>query len=667
MPKRARRATPVSVHAWCIAGLVVVIFLAFLPSLQNGFLDWDDVPNVVANPNLKEINSQSLKWMFTTFLSGHYHPLTWLSFAIDYQLWQLDPFGYHLDNLLLHLLNTILFYLLFVSLTGIGGPETTGSRTWIPAFLATLFFAVHPLRVESVAWITERRDVLSVFFLLLTLLAYLRFGRDDETDFFKSRWYWFALVSFLLSLLSKAWGITLPLVLLILDVYPLNRLALGKKSKTGSEKAMQLALEKVLFVILSAAFTMSAFFAQRGSAMHLVRDHSLLDRGMQMAYGLCFYPFKTIWPVSLSPLYLLKSDFDPWQTKYVVCLVILIAVTSILITQRRRWPWALTAWLSYVVIVSPVLGLAQSGQQIAADRYTYFSCMPFAILVGLGAMAWQRTTSHPKAHSFTRSLYPALAMGVIAILAVMTYRQTTIWKTDQTLWEHAISLDHENYVALYNRGVVLMNEGDLQGALEDFDAAIALEPFYLDAYVNRANTLTRVGRPEAALTDYAKALEIAPEDDLVRFNRGIVLRGMGRFDDAVADLDRFLESNPDSSDAMSELGATHQLAGAPDKALFYFDSAIETDETNAYYFFRRGLLYHELGRQNLAISDLDRALALDPDNPNSRFNRAVVRAETGDLVGAVDDLRIILRNTTDPEEKRQLERHIGNLLSAMKP
>jgi tetratricopeptide (TPR) repeat protein len=142
---------------------------------------------------------------------------------------------------------------------------------------------------------------------------------------------------------------------------------------------------------------------------------------------------------------------------------------------------------------------------------------------------------------------------------------------------------------------------------------------------------------------------------------------MGRFDDAVADLGRFLESNPDSSDAMSELGATHQLAGAPDKALFYFDSAIETDETNAYYFFRRGLLYHQLGRQDLALSDLDRAITLAPENPNSLFNRAVVRAELGDSRGAVDDLRRVLANTSDAEEKRQIERHIDNLLSAMKP
>ena len=667
MPKRARRTTPVSVHAWCIAGLVVVIFLAFLPSLQNGFLDWDDVPNVVANPNLKQLNAHNLQWMFTTYLSGHYHPLTWLSFAIDHQMWQLDPFGYHLGNLLFHLLNAALFYLLFVRLVPTRSPEAVGSRIWIPAVIATLFFAIHPLRVESVAWITERRDVLSVFFLLLTLLAYLRFGRDNQTDFFKSRWYWLALVSFLLSLLSKAWGITLPLVLLILDVYPLNRLALGKKSKTGGENAMQLVLEKVPFVILSAAFTMSAFFAQRGSAMHLVRDHGLLDRAMQMAYGLCFYPFKTIWPVSLSPLYLLKSDFDPWQTRYVVCLVILVAVTSILITHRKRWPWALTAWLSYVVIVSPVLGLAQSGQQIAADRYTYFSCMPFAILIGLGAMALQRNQERSKVRPFVRPFSLLLAMGVIAILAVMTYRQTEIWKSDRTLWEHAISLDEKNYVALYNRGVVSMNEGDLSGALGDFDVAIALEPLYLDAYVNRANTLTRVERPEAALTDYAKALEIAPDDDLVRFNRGLVLRGMGRFDDAVADLGRFLESNPDSLDAMSELGATHQLAGAPDKALFYFDRAIATDETNAYYFFRRGLLYHELGRQDLALSDLDRAIALAPDNPNSLFNRAVVRAELGDSRGAVDDLRRVLANTSDAEEKRQIERHIDSLLAAMNP
>jgi tetratricopeptide (TPR) repeat protein len=638
--------------------------LVFLPSLQNGFLDWDDIPNVVANPNLKELSIHNLKWMFTTYLSGHYHPLTWLSFAIDYQLWQLDSFGYHLGNLVFHALNAILFYLLFVSLVGTRSPETAESRAWIPAFFATLLFAIHPLRVESVAWITERRDVLSVFFLLLTLLAYLRLHGNNGTDCFKSRWYWLALASFFLSLLSKAWGITLPIVLLILDVYPLDRLELAGKTKSGRSNTTGLILEKLPFVSLSAVFAVTGLFAQRGSAMHLVRDHGLLDRVMQMAYGLCFYPLKTLWPVSLSPLYLLKNDFDPWEPKNVMCLLVLVAVTSILIVNRKRWPWALAAWASYVVMVSPVLGLAQSGQQIAADRYTYFSCMPLAILAGLGAMAWQRRQEDSKASTFIRTLPLALAIGGIGILALLTYRQTMIWKTDRTLWEHALSLDQENYVALYNRGVVRMNEDDMQGALGDFDAAIALEPLYLDAYVNRANTLTRVGQPEKALNDYAKALEIAPDDDLIRFNRGLVLRGMGRLADAIEDLRKFLESNPDSTDTMAELGATYQLAGNRDKALFYFDSAIETDQANAFYFFRRGLLYHELGRRELAISDLDRAVALAPDNPNSRFNRAVVRAELGDLNGAVEDLQIVLRNTSDAQERRQIETQIDRLESA---
>jgi tetratricopeptide (TPR) repeat protein len=667
MTKRAKSKSSISVHFWSLAAIVVVVALAFLPSLQNGFLDWDDQPNVVANPNLKEINSQSLKWMFTTFLSGHYHPLTWLSLAIDYRTWRLDPLGYHLGNLVLHGLNAVLFYLLFVTLIRVRSSQDTIPRIWPPALVATLFFAIHPLRVESVAWITERRDVLSAFFLLVSILAYLRFASDNETRWRWNRWYWLALAAFFFSLLSKAWGITLPIVLLVLDVYPLGRLRLARASANGGSITSALLVEKVPFVVLSAAFTMTAFFAQRGSAMHLVRDHGPLDRAMQAAYGLCFYPLKTIWPVSLSPLYLLKNAFDPFTPENIACLVVFVAVTSLLIAKRKAWPWALAAWVSYVVIVSPVLGLAQSGQQIVADRYTYLSCIPFAILVGLGAMAYQRRRERLNASTFVKALSLVLVLGGVTALGALTYRQCRVWNSDRTLWEHAIKLDGGNYVALYNRGVVRMNEGDSKGALEDFDAAIALEPLYHDAYVNRGNTLSRVQRPEAAMNDYAKALDIDPDDESVLFNRGLVLVGMGRFEEAIDDLLRALESDSNNATMMVELGAAYQLTGDRERALSYFDRAIEKDEANPYYLFRRGFLYHEMGKPELAISDLDRALTLEPNNPNSRFNRAVVRAETGDLVGAVGDLRIILRSTTDPEERRQLERHIDNLLSAMKP
>jgi hypothetical protein len=371
---------------WPVAVALVVIG-CFLPAVRADFVNWDDDLNFTDNPAYRGLSPSHLRWMFTTVQGGNYQPLSWLTLGLDYTLWGMNPAGYHLTSVLLHAANAVLVYLLVRTLLRRAGADPAGLGQ--AAVVGALVFAIHPLRVESVAWVTERRDVLCGVFYLLTVLGYLwmaeakREGRPWRGCLF------FSLGCFVLSLLAKAWGMTLLAVLLLLDVYPLRRFAPDGRGR------MALLLEKVPYALLAfAAFLLTVRAFVPFQATRTLAEHGVLARTAQAAYGLVFYVWKTGVPLRLSPLYVLEERLDPAAPRYLFAFALVAAITLGLVLLRRRWPWALAAWACYTLIVFPALGFAGAGPQIAADRFTYLACLPWAVLA---AARLPRAVSHARA------------------------------------------------------------------------------------------------------------------------------------------------------------------------------------------------------------------------------------------------------------------------------
>jgi len=493
--------------------IVSVAIACYLPTLNNGFV-WDDDANFVENINYRGLSLSHLYWMFTTYHDANYHPLAWLTLGLDFVLWGMNPVGYHLTNIGLHVINSILFYFLitvFIRQATIV-PIAGLVAVQIGAVFGALFFAVHPLRVETVAWISTRGDLLCGVFYILTIIAYVRMNEGKDAGV-KRKWFLLALLFFMFSLLSRAWGITMPVVLLILDVYPLRRFDFINKSIPSYKK---LLLEKIPFILLALATGLLAFWAKRAS-MFMVTGHGVIERFMQATYGLCFYLFKTLVPIKFSPFYLLSKTFNPMETKYVLSALSVLGITLSLTVMRRRWPWALTAWVCYAVIVSPLLGFAQSGFQIAADRYTYIACMPFGVLTGVGVFrlwtAWQG-----------KRLFAAMTVTCMSllVLSVMSFRQTRIWHDNAKFLDYILKLDPGNYISYYDRGLLHDKQGDWVSAVKDYTNVIRLDHQHAKAYNDRGVLRKVQGDLEGAMEDFNSAIRLAPFSPEAYANRGMI-------------------------------------------------------------------------------------------------------------------------------------------------
>src|SRR6058998_345744 len=326
---------------WLLPVLIALVtFVPFLPTLDNQFVNWDDDKNLLKNPHYRGLGWSQLRWMWTAFHLGHYIPLTWMTFGLDYLLWGMNPLGYHLTNLLLHSANGVVFFFVVCRILAraLPGLSERGHALAVSAGVAALVFAIHPLRMESVAWATERRDVLSGLFYLLTILMYLRAREREERG---RGWYWLSVALFVCALLSKSMVVNLPVVLLILDVYPLRRL--GGAVGWWSEPARRVYVEKIPFVLLAAVASAVALMAQLShDTMVSVVQLSGLGRLAVSMYGLSFYLWKTVAPVNLSPLYELPLTVNPWAPPFLLSYGLVVAITALVLALRRPLPNLLT-------------------------------------------------------------------------------------------------------------------------------------------------------------------------------------------------------------------------------------------------------------------------------------------------------------------------------------
>jgi len=515
-------ANPTILRLLIPAGVAALTATAFLPALRNGFVNWDDDKVVLENEHVHGLGWPNLHWMFTAYRLGHYHPLTWLSLAIDVRIWGLtehSAFGFHLTNVILHAVNAIWVYLLarrLLSLVANDDPPAGHRRLPVVAALTALLFGLHPLRVESVAWITERRDVLSAFFLLPCVLAYLRYAHGGRWGWV---WYGLSVLLLALSLLCKAWGITLPVVLLLLDWYPLRR--------WSRAAALRLTLEKVPFAALAAWAGYHAVLAQSSAAytMKTLAEYGWLARVAQGFYGVAFYLWKTLIPSGLIPIYEIPRAMNPLSPCFLGAAAVVSAITLLVLAYRRRWPAGLALWACYVVIVSPVLGLTQSGPQLVADRYSYLSCLPWALLVGAAVRRW---TVRP----MWRMPATLLALAALAGLGTLTWRQTQVWRDSVTLWEHTLRIAPRTYLAHHNLGVARQQRGEMARAEQHYRTALEINPDGADALANLGGLLSDRGQYAEALPLLERALAINAHQPRTWLNLAVTLEHLQRYAEA---------------------------------------------------------------------------------------------------------------------------------------
>ena len=415
----------------------VLSFVVFIPALSGEFLTWDDDINLVSNTFYRGLGSSQIRWAFSNVRMGHYIPLTWLGLSANYAAGGMNPWGYHLVNVILHVANAVTFYFVARRLLAAAGDGGRQDRRADPALgwgaaFAALVFALHPLRVESVAWITERRDVQSGFFYLLSILTHLRSLEAGE----RAQWRWRAgsLLLFAAGLLSKASIMVLPAVLVLLDVYPLRRGALSWR---------RLVVEKAGYWVLGAAGAGGALIALRLSGLQITSygAYGPEARAAMMAYSFWFYPSTWVWPVRLSPMYELPARVDPLAEPFLGAIVGLVVVTAMLVLFRKRWPAGLAAWLYSALLILPISGAVHAGFQLAHDRYSYLSGLGFALVAG-GAIAWALTAAGAR-----RVGRPVLAAGlgvatlVVVALAVQSWQQLRIWRDSDTLWRWSLEAD----------------------------------------------------------------------------------------------------------------------------------------------------------------------------------------------------------------------------------
>ena len=578
LPERERReprarALPQRWVSWLIPVLIVLVTsAAFLPALQNQFLRWDDHKNFLGNPYYRGLGRIHLRWMWTTHL-GHYIPLTWMTLGLDYVLWGMNPLGYHLTNLLLHAANAVLFYFVAFRILGLGLPDPGDRRQAdlvLSAGFAALVFAIHPLRVESVAWVTERRDVLSGLFYLSAILIYLRTCERGERC---RGWYWAAVGLFACALLSKSMVVNLPIVLLILDVYPLRRL--GGAIGWWSEPARRVYVEKIPFVLLATAAAAIAVMAQLSvHAAASLAQLSVPGRVAVSAYGLSFYLWKMVVPLNLSPLYPLSPIVNPWAMPFVLSYTMVLAITAIALALRRRVPGLPAAWSAYVVVLLPVLGIFQSGPQIAADRYTYLASLGWAILAGACLLFCWRISRTSTTGTPTTLPIAGVAICVVAGLGVLTWNQVHIWHDSERLWTYTVAIHPNSSLAQFSLGIVLSAQGKPTEAIEHFQKGLQLRPDEPSAHTNLGVALIQQGKLADAIEHFRQAVRIYPDDALAHTNWGSALIDLGKPSEAIEHFQQALRIHPDDALAHTNWGSALIDLGKPSEAIEHYSKAL---------------------------------------------------------------------------------------------
>ncbi|HOX57158.1 MAG TPA: tetratricopeptide repeat protein [Candidatus Paceibacterota bacterium] len=672
-----------------------LVFWAFLPSLRNGFIDYDDAPFVTANPQVQSgLTWKGVAYAFCNPVAANWHPLTTLSHMLDCSIFGLNPWGHHLTNVLLHTLNAVLLFLVFHRMTG---------APWRCAALA-LLFALHPLRVESVAWVSERKDVLSTLFWLLTLLAYARYARNSKVPSAKSKVaYGLALAFFALGLMSKPMLVTLPFVLLLLDYWPLGRMGsaecgLRHEESRNTQQAihntqystrppppfhhsitplLRLALEKLPFFGLAFMVAVIAFTVQAGAENIKATGQFVFTARLQNAlvsYGR--YVGKLFWPTDLSPFYPYPAGWG-WAT-VLPCGFALAGISVCVVAWGRRHRYLPTGWFWFVGTLVPVIGLVQIGKQSMADHYTYIPTIGVLLMLVWGAHALTLRWQWRKV-----GLSGLVVVATLACLA-LTRRQIGYWKDDETLWRHALAVTGTNELAIqnlgaayYNQGIALAGQGafdeairyyekaihltpekddahsslgyawfkkgDLGKAIREYNQALRLNPTDAEAHNNVGYVLFRQGQPAEAIRHFDEALRLKPDYPEAHDNLGAVLAGQGRYAEAAVHFREALRFQPDSPGTRQKLERAVAIGEKLERAAAPYREALQSNPGDARARGELGRVLLEAGQIEEAMIHCGEAARLTPENPEAQYQLGAVLARKGEAEEAGRQFELALR------------------------
>jgi Flp pilus assembly protein TadD len=576
--------------AFLIAG---VVLLCFSPVLRNGFVGYDDPDYVSRNPQVAAgLSWNQVAWAFTTAHASNWHPLTWMSHALDSSLYGLAPVGHHLTSLLLHAANTALVFLWLSAATGFLGRS---------AFVA-LVFGLHPLHVESVAWVAERKDVLSAFFLLLALIAYTSYARKPSP----ARYALVAL-AFIAGLLSKPMVVTLPVLLLVIDRWPLQR----------TESWRRLIVEKLPLFLLSGLSAAVTLWAQRNGGSVAALDALPFElRGQNAGFSYLAYIAKLFWPVNLAVFYPFPlHSLAPW--KLAATATVLAAVGWLAWRTRHTRPWIAVGWLWYVVTLLPVIGLVQVGMQAMADRYMYVPMIGLLIpitweLVRLPMARWA-------------------APVVLAALAVLSWNQISYWRDGVMLWTHALAITTDNFVAHDNLGVELDSLGRHDEALAQYKETLRIEPGdrngeanYAQASFAKGEQLFNAGHQDEALAAFREGLRYRSGNALAHSYVGAILTERNDLPEGIAEFRQAIANDPTLARAYMGLGVALARSGRTADAEHALQQSIEHDPASVEANYDLGLIEAARGKRTEAIAAMDRALQIDPNYAPARQARTML-------------------------------------------
>lgn len=580
----------------CLA-LAVVTIAVYWRVFGYDFVDYDDPDYVTKNPMVMAgLSFKGVLWAFTHTYASNWHPLTWISLMLDRQLFGLHAGGFHVENVALHAANAVVLFILLWRLT---------RAQWRSAIVAALF-ALHPMHVESVAWISERKDVLSTFFGLLALLAYVQYVEQSKVQSPKSKiWHPLALFLFALGLLAKPMLVTLPFIMLLLDFWPLQRIEnIGWRSFFTPQFG-RLVREKWAWFALSAVSCALTFYAQKtGGAVADVKHFPLFFRmfvAIEAYYG---YIQKLFWPTHLAVFYPMEQQHS--LLLFLITNLLLLTVSIFAVRGLKRWPFFLIGWLWFLGTLIPVIGIVQVGMQGMADRYSYLPSIGLFIAVIWGGYELVKGSK-------LRSMVARYGIGIVlAVLATATVFQAGVWRSTLVLFAHAFSVTRNNVTALGNYGVALSDLGRYSEALAAYNAALKAEPYAADIHKNAGLALIKLSRPDEALVQFEQAAQYAPNDDTIQNVLAVQLQDHGKKEEALEHFETAAKLKPDNAQYQNDLGVALAAAGRKADALPHYGKAAELESTNAFYQNNFATALARAGQQSAAIEHYRMAIQNDP-------------------------------------------------------
>jgi tetratricopeptide (TPR) repeat protein len=643
------------------AALAITTFAVYFPVRNYEFLHYDDDEYVTNNTVVKSgLSWQGVEWAFTTGWAVNWHPLTWLSLMLDCQLFGVKSGPMHIVNVLFHIANTILLFLVLARMT---------KGVWQSAFIAALF-ALHPLHVESVAWVAERKDVLSTLFWLLTMLAYARYTERPSAGRYVA-----VLVLFAMGLMAKPMLVTLPFVLLLLDYWPLGRFS-------GRGLSVKwLLLEKIPLLILSIASSFVTFIVQQRGGAVIASNRLFLDeRVLNAIVSYLAYLGKMLWPANLAVLYPHPVNTLP-VSRAVIAGIVLILITVLFVYRARRYKYLLVGWFWYLGTLVPVIGIVQVGSQAMADRYTYVPLIGIFIIIAFGV------TELLKEKPFRKIVLCFMAGVSLSACTVVTSHQLKYWKDSLSLFEHTLNIVKDDYIMQNNYANVLKDLGRLNEAVAYFSEAIKLRPDSLEIRNNYGDALKKMGKLDEAIAQYKIAIEFDPKFTLTRYNLGLALvakgdyegaieqyrlylgtavdeidirRGMaiqlakeGKADDAAGQFQKALIAKPDSMEVLGNFGYALAQSGKPKEAIGYYDKVLAKDPNDVITHGRLALALASAGRIDEAIEQCRIVLAARPNDAEMHTNLGILLQKRGKLDEAIESYKKALQIDPDFQKARE--------------